>query len=158
MLVITSLPLGYKNEATHMQYPFVIQHHEENKIISRWSSTFINAVMATRKFCKRLNMLLSTVRAIIKKCKRYRTVENHMGRGPTASCPPGILRRMVREATKSPRITVKELQALVASWGHHVSKSTITTTAPFEGLPEESFFCPTRQKKALGSLFCADYL
>ena len=30
---------------------------------------------------------------------------------------------MVREATKSPRITVKELKAFVASWGHQVSKS-----------------------------------
>ena len=31
----------------------------------------------------------------------------------------------MREATKSPRITVKELQALVVSLGHQVSKSTI---------------------------------
>ena len=36
-----------------------------------------------------------------------------------------ILRRIVREATKSPRITVKELQALLASWGQQVSKTTI---------------------------------
>ena len=28
-----------------------------------------------------------------------------------------------REATKSPRITEKELQALVVSWGYQVSKS-----------------------------------
>ena len=42
-----------------------------------------------------------------------------------AFCPPKIERRIVREATKSPRITVKELQAFVASWGHQVSKSTI---------------------------------
>ena len=40
----------------------------------------------------------------------------------TASFPPRILRRMVREATKSPRITV---QAFLASWGHQVSKSII---------------------------------
>ena len=39
-----------------------------------------------------------------------------MGRGHNCILPPRILRRMVREAKKSPRITVKELQALVASW------------------------------------------
>ena len=78
-----------------------------------------------KKICKRLNIPLSTVRAIIKKFKRYWTLENLMGRGRNCILPPRILRRMVRDATKSPRITVKELQALVASWGHQVSKSTI---------------------------------
>ena len=78
-----------------------------------------------KNICKRLNIPLSTVGAIIKKFKRYGTVVNLMGRGRNCILPPRILRRMVREATKSPRITVKELQALVASWGHQVSKSTI---------------------------------
>ena len=35
------------------------------------------------------------------------------------------VRKMVREAKKNPRTTVQELQTLVASWGHKVSKSTI---------------------------------
>ena len=48
-----------------------------------------------------------------------------MGRGRNCILAPRILRRMVREATKSPRITVKELQAFVASWGHQVSKSKV---------------------------------
>uniref|UniRef100_A0AAZ3S797 Transposase Tc1-like domain-containing protein n=1 Tax=Oncorhynchus tshawytscha TaxID=74940 RepID=A0AAZ3S797_ONCTS len=74
---------------------------------------------------KRLNIPLSTVRAIIRKFKRYGTVENLMGRGGKCILPPRIGRRMVREATKSPRTTVKELQAFVASWGHQVSKCTI---------------------------------
>ena len=73
-----------------------------------------------KKICKRLNIPLRTVRAIIKKFKRYGTVENLMGRGLNCILPPRILRRMMREATKSPRITVKELQALVPSWGHQV--------------------------------------
>ena len=54
-----------------------------------------------KKICKRLNIPLSTVRAIIKKFKRYGTVENLMGRGRNCILPPRILRRMVREATKS---------------------------------------------------------
>ena len=70
-----------------------------------------------KKISKRLNIPLSTVRAIIKKFKRYGTIENLMGRGHNCILPP--------RTTKSPRITVKELQALVASWGHQVSKSTI---------------------------------
>ena len=94
-----------------------------------------------KKICKRLNIPLSTVRAIIKKFKRYGTVKNLMGSGRNYICTL-ILRRMVREATKSPSITVKELQALVASWGHQVSKSTIRhyfhNHSSLEGLPEES--------------------
>ena len=61
------------------------------------------------KISKRLNIPLSTVRAIIKKFKRYGTVENLMGRGRNCILSPRILRRMVREETKYPRITVKEL-------------------------------------------------
>ena len=38
---------------------------------------------------------------------------------------PRTVRKMVREAKKNPRTTVQELQTLVASWGHKVSKSTI---------------------------------
>ncbi|KAJ8270033.1 hypothetical protein GJAV_G00109570 [Gymnothorax javanicus] len=55
-------------------------------------------------------------------------------------------RRMVREVTNSPRITVMELQAFVTSWGHQVSKgpfgATSATTDSLEGCPEESLFCP----------------
>ena len=102
-----------------------------------------------KKICKWFNIPLRIVRAIIKKFKRYGTVENLMGRGRNCILPPRILSRMVREATKSPRITVKELQALVASWDHQVSKrqppssdTTSITTASLEGLPEKSLFWP----------------
>ena len=76
-----------------------------------------------KKISKSLNIPLSTVRAI--QFKRYGTVEKLMGRGCNCVLPPRILRRMMREATKSSRITVNDLQVLVASWGHQVSKSTI---------------------------------
>ena len=52
-------------------------------------------------------------------------LKTSLGRGCNCIFLPMILRRMVREVTKFPRITVKELQALVASWGHQASKSTI---------------------------------
>ena len=54
-----------------------------------------------KNICKWLNIPLSTVRAIIKKLKRYGTVENLMDRGCNCTLPPRIPRRMVREATKS---------------------------------------------------------
>ena len=38
---------------------------------------------------------------------------------------PHTVRQMVREAKKNPRTTVQELETLVASWGHKVSRSTI---------------------------------
>ena len=99
-----------------MQYPFVIQHHEENKRIgSSREANGCKCVNGYKKICKQFIIPLSTVRAIIKKIKRYGTVENLMVRGSNCILPPRILRRMVGEATKSPRITVKELQALVAS-------------------------------------------
>ena len=39
--------------------------------------------------------------------------------------PPWAVRRMIREAKKSPRITVGELQRKVAFWTHQISKTTI---------------------------------
>ena len=79
-----------------------------------------------------------------------------MGRGRNCILPPMILRRMVREPTKSLRITVKEMQGLVASWGLQVSKSrsdtTSITTTSLEGLPEESLFWPQDTEETTLSL------
>ena len=83
-----------------MQYRFVIQYQEENNELA----------VQKKNFAKKLfDIPLSTVRAIIKKFKRYGTVENLIGRGHNCILPPRILGRKVREATKSLRITVKEL-------------------------------------------------
>ena len=62
-----------------------------------------------------MNIPLSPVRTFIKTFKIYGTVENLTDKGRKCILPPRRGRRMVRVATKSPRITVKELQALVAS-------------------------------------------
>ena len=81
--MITSLPvsLGYNNEVTHIQYPFAFQHHEE-KIEKRQMVIDLHKCgNGYKKICIQLNIPLSTVRAIIKKFKRYGTVENLMGRG-----------------------------------------------------------------------------
>ena len=78
-----------------------------------------------KTIAKKLNIPLTTIRAIIKKFKTTGTVVNLPGRGRKCILPPRTVRQMVREAKGNPRATVGELQNLVASWGHQVSKSTI---------------------------------
>ena len=85
--------------------------------------SFISQGMAIKKIATCLKMPIS--RAILKKFKATGTVTNLPGRGPMFILPPRTARRMIREAKKSPRITVGELQRKVASWGHQVSKTTI---------------------------------
>ena len=105
-----------------MQNPFVIQHQKQKtrkktKELAVQKRQMVIDIQKCgngyKKMSKQLNIPLSTVRAIIKKFKRYGTVENLMGRGHNCILPPRILRRMVREATKSQRITAKEMQTLV---------------------------------------------
>ena len=88
--------------------------------------------MGTKKIHKRLNIPLTTVRAIIKKFQTSGTVANLPGRGRKCMLSPRTVRKMVREAKKNPRTAVQELQTLVASWGHKVSKSTIKTSPPYQ--------------------------
>src|SRR4029434_5202380 len=52
-------------------------------------------------------------------------VENQPGRGRVRTLIPHTVRRMVRLAKESPRITAAELQGLVESWVQKVSKTTI---------------------------------
>ena len=80
--------------------------------------------MMGTKIYKRLNIPLTTVRAIIKKLQTYGTVANLPGRGRKCMSPHTV-RKMAREAKKNPRATVQELQTLVVSWGNKVLKSTI---------------------------------
>ena len=69
--------------------------------------TFISQGIVIKK------MTISTVRAILKKFKATGTVTNMLGRGPMFILPPRTVRRMIREAKYSPRITVGELQRKV---------------------------------------------
>ena len=69
---------------------------------------------------------LTTVREKSIRFKRlFQTFEHLPGRGRKCMLSPRTVRNMVRESKKNLRNTVQELQTLVASWGHKVSKSTI---------------------------------
>ena len=63
-----------------------------------------------KKISKQLKIPISTIRAIVKKFKATGDVRNQPGRGPICKLTPRTVRRMVRLAKESPRITAGELQ------------------------------------------------
>ena len=66
--------------------------------------------MGYKKISETLNIPQSTIKSVIKKWKEYGTTTNL----PRESSPPKLtdqaMRALVREATKRPKITLKELQ------------------------------------------------
>src|SRR4029434_8057301 len=84
-----------------------------------------NQEMDIKKISKPLKIPISTIMEIIKKFKATGDVKNQPGRGPVCKLTPRTMRRMVRLAKESLRITAGELQRLVESWGQKVSKTTI---------------------------------
>src|SRR4029434_7411763 len=78
-----------------------------------------------KKISKELKIPISIIMEIIKKFKATGDVKNQPGRGRVCTLTPRTVRRMVRLAKESPRITAGELQRLVESCGQKVSKTTI---------------------------------
>src|SRR4029434_7105689 len=66
-----------------------------------------------KKISKQLKTPISTIRAIVKKFKATGDVKNQPERGPICKLTPRTVRRMVRVAKESPRITAGKLQRLV---------------------------------------------
>src|SRR4029434_8567228 len=66
-----------------------------------------------KKISKQLKTPISTIRAIVKKFKATGDVRNQPGRGPVCKLTRRTVRRMVRVAKESPRITAGKLQRLV---------------------------------------------
>ena len=75
-----------------------------------------------KKISKELKIPISTIMEIIKK---FKATGDQPGRGRVCTLTPRTVRRMVRLAKESSRITAGELQKLVESWGHKVSETTI---------------------------------
>src|SRR4029434_6947468 len=100
-----------------------------------------------KKTSKQLKIPISTIMAISKKFKVTGDVRNQPGRGPVCKLTPRTVRRMVRLAKESPRITAGELQRLVESWGQKVSKTTIR-----RHLPHHKLFWRVARKKPLLSI------
>ena len=81
-----------------------------------------------------MNIPQSTIKSIIKKCKEYGTATNL----PREGRPPKLMdqarRELFREATKRPKITLKELQSSTAEIGVSVHRTTLSSTLHRAGL------------------------
>src|SRR4029434_9911739 len=96
-----------------------------------------------KKISEELKIPISTIMEIIKQFIATGDGKNHAGRGRVCILAPRTVRRMVRMAKESPRITAGKLQRLVKSWGQKVSKTTIRLHHHncLGGLPEKSLCC-----------------
>src|SRR4029434_8035265 len=75
-----------------------------------------------KKISKQLKILISTIMEIMKKFKATGDVKNQPGRGCVCTLTSRTVRRIVRLAKESPRITAGELQSVVESWGQKSPK------------------------------------
>ena len=74
------------------------------------------------------------IKSIIKKWKEYGTTTNL----PRDGCPPKLMdqarRTLIREATKRPKISLKELQSSTVKIGVSVHRTTLSRTLHRAGL------------------------
>ena len=94
-----------------------------------------------KKISKELKIPISTIMEIIKKFKATGDVKNQPGRGRVCTLTPRTVRRMVRLAKESPRITAGELQKLVESESLRNYNQMPLTSSCLGGLPEKSLCC-----------------
>ncbi|KAI4877527.1 hypothetical protein NFI96_003613, partial [Prochilodus magdalenae] len=71
---------------------------------------------------------VATVQSIIKKYKKFRTVENLRRCGREPKVTPVLARRIVREVKKNPRITTKAILVNLDSAGGDISRQTVQRT------------------------------
>ncbi|KAI4873138.1 hypothetical protein NFI96_031583 [Prochilodus magdalenae] len=86
---------------------------------------------------------VATVQSIIKKYKKFRTVENLRRCGRKPKVTPVLARRIVREVKKNPRITTKAILVNLDSAGGDISRHTKArlTFANAHLDKEEDFWC-----------------
>src|SRR4029434_1399403 len=79
-----------------------------------------------KKISTQLKIPISTIRAIVKKFQATGDVRSQHGRGPICKLTPRTVRRMLRLAKESPRITAGELQRSIESCGEKVFTTSLT--------------------------------
>ncbi|MGH0136474.1 UNVERIFIED_CONTAM: hypothetical protein FKN15_060879 [Acipenser sinensis] len=75
-----------------------------------------------------LNIPWGTVRSIIVKWKQFGTTKTLPRSGRPSKVSSRGLRKLLREVTVRPKITLKELQRSLAEIGENVDRSTISQT------------------------------
>ena len=84
-----------------------------------------------------LNIPQSTIKSIIKKWKEYGTTTNLPREGRPPKLTDQARRALIREATKRPKITLKELQSSTPEIGVSVHRTTLRCTTTELGFTEE---------------------
>ena len=87
-----------------------------------------------KNISKALNIPWSTVKTIIKKWNVYGTIKTLPRSGRPSKLDDQARRRLIREATKRPMATLKELHAFMAKTGHCVHVTTISQALHKSGL------------------------
>ncbi|KAL0164294.1 hypothetical protein M9458_003174, partial [Cirrhinus mrigala] len=106
-----------------------IQEQMRTKVIEIYQSG-----KGYKAISKALGLQRTTVRAIIHKWQKHGTVVNLPRSGRPTKITPRAQRQLIREATKDPRTTSKELQASLASIKVSVHDSTIRKRLGKNGL------------------------
>ena len=98
------------------------EHSEQlrEKVIEKYKSG-----EGYKKMSKALNIPWNSVKSIIKKWKEYGTCVNLPRAGRPHKLSDRARRRLVREATKTPMTTLKELQASAAEMGETLHTTTV---------------------------------
>ncbi|MGH0155616.1 UNVERIFIED_CONTAM: hypothetical protein FKN15_036354 [Acipenser sinensis] len=100
-----------------------------DKVVEKYRSG-----LGYKKISKTLNIPRSTIKAIIKKWKEYGTTTNLAREGHPPKLMDQARNALIREATKRPNITLKELQSSTAEIGVSVHRTTLSPTLHRAGL------------------------
>ena len=106
-----------------------LSKHVRDKVVEKYRSG-----LGYKKISETLNIPRGTVKSIIKKCKEYGTTTNLPREGRSPKLMDQARRALIREATKRPKITLKELQSSVADIGLSVHRNTLSRTLHRAGL------------------------
>ena len=87
-----------------------------------------------KKISETWNIPRSTIKSIIKKLKEYGTTTNLPREGGPPKLTDQARRSLIREATKRPKITLKELQSSTVEIGVSVHRNTLSRTLHRAGL------------------------
>ena len=87
-----------------------------------------------KEISKSLIIFLSTVKSIIKKWKTYHTTHTLLRSGHPSKLSSRASRKLVRDVTANPTMTLKDLQDYMSKMGVSVHQSTISRSPHKAGL------------------------